>query len=128
MNTSAVFLILYQFNIYVLFLVKKIYSAMAMKILLSYITLQKTSGFGIWMLKINDISFISSIKGITLCISWINEIYYASVVLKAIYIFNLLYHNTGHPAHMITYPVCGMIFSSLSASSWAQLPENLAYK
>ena len=40
-------------------------------------------------------------KGITFHIAWINAIYSASVVLKVIFVCNLLQYNTGHPAHQI---------------------------
>ena len=87
-----------------------LYSATAVQILLSSETLQNTSGFGRW------ISFINAINSITSRIACLSAIYSASVVLKAIYVCNLLYHNTGHTAYVIKYPVHDMIFSALSAS------------
>ena len=85
-----------------------------MQIWLSLKTSQKTSGFVRCVSKIKYNSLINAIKGITLLIAWIKAIYYASVVLKAIYVFNLLNHNTGHPAYVMTYPVHDMTFSALS--------------
>ena len=87
-----------------------------MKFFLSPKTLQNNSGFGRSISKINDISFINNIKGITSRISWINEIYSASDILKVIYVCNLLHHNTRHPAYVIIYPVRNMAFYSLPAS------------
>ena len=92
-------------------------STTEMKIWLSFKTLQKTSGFVRCISKINYISFVTSIKIIMLLIACINAIYYAYVVFKVISVYKLLYHNTGHPAYVITYPVCNMKFSALSASS-----------
>ena len=68
------------------------------QLLLSSDTLQKPSGFGRCISKIKYTSLINAIKGITLHLTWINAIYYASVVLKAIYVCSLLHYNTGHPA------------------------------
>ena len=92
-------------------------SAITIQPLLSYNTLQNTSGFGRCILKIDDSSLINAIKGITLSIAWINAIYSDSVVLTAISVCNLLHHNTGHPACFITYPVRNIKFSTSSASS-----------
>ena len=92
-------------------------SAPSMQLLLSLKTLQKTSGFGRCISKINDTSFINAIKIITLRIAWLNAIYSANVLIKDISICNLLHDNTGHPAYIITYPVRNMTFSALSASA-----------
>ena len=78
---------------------------------------EKNSGSGGYMSKINDIYFIICIKGITLRIAWLNMIYYASILIKAIYTYNLLHHNTGHPAYVITYTECDMSFYALLESS-----------
>ena len=85
-------------------------SAPSMQLLLSLKTLQKTSGFGRCISKINDTSFINSIKSITSRIGWFKFIYSAFVVIKVIYVCNLLYHNNGNPAYVITYPVHNMTF------------------
>ena len=77
------------------------------------------------MSKINDIYFISTIKGITPGIAWLNAIYYASVVIKDIYICNLLHHITGHPTYVISYTKSDMEFSALSESDWSQPLEKL---
>ena len=81
---------------------------------LSSKTLQKTAGFVICIPKINNCSFTITIKGITLCITCLNAMYYDSVVIKEISVCNLLNHNTGHLAYVITYPVCNIKFSALS--------------
>ena len=99
-------------------------SAIAIQLWFYSDNLQKTSGFGLCVSKIKDTSCINARKGITSRIAWINVIYSAPVVLKAIYIWNLLQHNTGHPAYVITYPIHDMIFSSLSASTWAHSWES----
>ena len=54
-------------------------------------------------------------KGITSCIACINATPHppASIVLKAISVYNLLHNNTGHIAYVITYPVRNMKFYSL---------------
>ena len=59
--------------------------AKAVQIWLSSNTIKKTFGFGRCASKIKDNSFINTIKGITLRITWINTIYSASVVLKTNY-------------------------------------------
>ena len=92
-------------------------SLTAMQIWLSSNILQKTSGFGRLISKIDDNSFISAIKCITSHIHWINAIYSTSIVLKYIYVCNLPHHNTGHPAYGITHPVRDMRFYALSASN-----------
>ena len=99
-------------------------SVTAVKFWLYLKTLLITSGFGRWISKINYTSFIRAIKGNTLRITCLNAIYSASIVLQLISVCNLLQHNTGHPAYVISYPVCVMIFSSLSASAWAHPLEN----
>ena len=66
-------------------------------------TLQNTSGFGICISKIKDTSFTYDIKGITLRTSWLNMIYYTSLVLKEISVCKLMHHNNGHSAYVITY-------------------------
>ena len=80
---------------------------------LSSKTLQNTYGFGRLISKINYASLISTIKGIMLRITWINEIYLAFIVLKDISVCNLLHHNTGHPVYVITYTIRGMPFFAL---------------
>ena len=55
-------------------------------------------------------SLINAIKGITLRISWINAVHEASGLLEEIYVCNLLHHNTGHPAYVMTYTIHGMEF------------------
>ena len=65
--------------------------------------LRNSSGAGRSISKVNNISFIILIKGITSHIAWINAIYSAYVILKAIYVCNLLHHNTEHPSYMIIY-------------------------
>ena len=90
--------------------------ATKMQIWLSSETLQNTSGYGIWIQKINDTSFISAMKGIACHIAWLNAIYSTSVVLKSIYVCILINHNTGHPTYVTTYTVHNMTFSALSAS------------
>ena len=87
-------------------------SATAMQILLASKNLRKTSGFGRCVSKIKYPYFISAIKGITSRINYIHAIYFASVVLKEIYICKLLHHNTGHPVHVITYFVHDITFSA----------------
>ena len=84
---------------------------------LSLNTLQKTSGFGRCTSKINDTSFISSVKGTMLRIACFNAIYYSSVVIKAISVCNLLHHITGNPTYIITYPIRDMAFSASLAST-----------
>ena len=54
----------------------------------------------------------------TLCTTWINAINFSSVALTAISFCNLLHHNTGNPAYVITYPVRDMEYSELSESAW----------
>ena len=88
-----------------------------MQLKLSSKTFKNISGFGRFILKINDISFISSIKVITSRISWIDVIYYASVLVKVISVCNLLHHNNGHPAYVINYTICDMKSSALSESA-----------
>ena len=101
-------------------------SATAMQPLFSLNTLQNTSGFGRFISKIKYTSFINATKGITLRISCLNVVYSSSVVLKTICIYNLLHHNTGHPAYVITYPIFNMTFYALSESDWAHPPSKLA--
>ena len=72
--------------------------------------LQYNSVFGRRISKINNIYFISNIKGIKLRIDWINTIYYASIVHKEISICNLLHHKMGHPAYIITHSEHNMKF------------------
>ena len=69
------------------------------------------------MSKINNICFISTIKCINLIIAWINAVYRASVVLKAVYVYNLQRHNTGHSTYVITYTEHEMTFYALLASA-----------
>ena len=38
-------------------------------------------------------------------IAWLNDIYPASILIKAILVCNLVHHNAGHTAYVITYPV-----------------------
>ena len=101
-------------------------SVTAVKIWLYLKTLLITSGFGRWISKINYTSFIRAIKGNTLRITCLNAIYSASIVLQLISVCNLLQHNTGHPAYVITYRVCDMIFSALLASAWSLPLKKLA--
>ena len=91
---------------------------------LSLNTLLKNSVFGRWISKTKYTYIINSVKGVTLHIIWFNAIYSASVVLKDISVCNLLNHNTGNPAYVITYPVHGMVFYALSESAWSRPPEN----
>ena len=100
-------------------------SVMAMQLWLSSKNLQNTSGFEKWISKINYTSLVSAIKGIMLIIAWPNVIYSASVVIKPISVCNLLHHNTGHPAYVITYTIRDMEFSALLASSWAHPPAKV---
>ena len=100
--------------------------ATEMQLWLSSNTLQKNSGFGRWISNLNDVFFIITINGITSRIDWLNVIYCTCVVLKAISVCNLLYHNTGHSTYVITYPVHDIEFSVLLASSWYQPPANSA--
>ena len=101
-------------------------SATAIKLLFYLDTLQKTYVFGICISKIKYNSFINPVKGITLCIPWINAIYSASVVIEAIYVCNLLHHNTVHTADVTTYPIHDIEFSALSESAWSHPLEKLA--
>ena len=73
-------------------------SATAMQLWLSSKTLQNNVVFRRRISKINDNSFISAIKGYLPRISWINKIYSDSVVLKYIYVCNLMHHTTGNTA------------------------------
>ena len=84
-----------------------------MQLWLSSKTLQNISGFRRYISKMNDTSFISAINVNMPLITCLNTIYSAFVVLKAISVCNLLHPNNGYPAYVITYPVCGMTFSSL---------------
>ena len=99
--------------------------AMEIQHWLSSKTLQKTSGFGRCISKINNVSFIGAIKGITFLISWFDAIYYASIVLKEIYVCKFLHNNSGHTAYIITYHVCNMTCSALSESSRPYPPAKL---
>ena len=99
-------------------------SATAIKPWLPSNTLQDTSVFLRCIMKIKETSLTNSIEGITSRIAWLNKIYSASMVLKAIYICNLLQNNAGHPTYIITYPVHDMKFSALSESAWSHPPEN----
>ena len=92
-------------------------SATAMQLWLSLNHLQNTSVFGRLILIINDTYLISSMIVIASRISWINAVYSASIVLKSISVCNLLHHNIGHIAYVITYPVRNITFYALSASA-----------
>ena len=61
----------------------------------------------------------------TLRITCLNKMYYDYVLLKVIYICNLLHHNTVHTAYVITYTVRGITFDVLSESAWVHPLENL---
>ena len=65
-------------------------------------------------------------KSINLRIACLNVMYSASVVLKEIYICNLLHYNTVHPEYIITYLVLDMAFYALSASTWSHPPKKTA--
>ena len=86
---------------------------MEMKAWLSLKTLKKISGFGRWISKISYIYFIIAIKFIKSRINWINTIYSASIIFKAIYVCNLLYHMNGHPVYKTAYSERDMKFSTL---------------
>ena len=86
---------------------------MAMQLWLTLKTFQKTSGFGRYISKINDTSFISAIKRSMARITWLNAIHSASVLLIGISVYNLIHHNTGHPVYVIIYPVRVMTFYAL---------------
>ena len=92
-------------------------SATAMQPLFSLNTLQNTSGFGRFISKIKCTFFINATKGITLRIACLNAIYSDSVLLRGIYVCNLMHRNTRYPIYVMTYPVCDMKFPSLSASA-----------
>ena len=74
-----------------------------MQLLLFLKTLQKTSGFGRWISKINYTSFIGTIKFVNLRIACLDAIYSASIVIISIYVCNLLHYNTVHPIYVIIY-------------------------
>ena len=67
---------------------KHLDSAKAMQIWLSLKTLQKTSGFGRCISKMNDIYFISAIKRIPSRITGLNMVYSTSIVIKVISVYN----------------------------------------
>ena len=96
--------------------------AMAMQIWLSSKTLKNNFGYGIWMLKIKNISFVRDIKGIKLIIPWLNAIYYTSVVFITTSVYKLLHNKVGNPPYVITYPEHDMKISALLASTWDQPP------
>ena len=104
-----------------------LYSATEIHILLSSDTLQKTPFFGRCILKIKYNFFINAIKFITSLNAYINVIYSASVVLKTIYVCNLLHHNNGNPEYVINYPVCDMTFYEWSESAWPHPPAKPEY-
>ena len=79
-------------------------------------TLQKTSGFVRCISKIKYTSFVNDIKGMTLRITCLNKMYYDYVLLKVIYICNLLHHNTVHTAYVITYTVRGITFDGYTCN------------
>ena len=83
-------------------------------IIFKYLT--KTSGFEIFISKIKDTPFINAIKGVTSYIAYINTICFVSIVLKDIYVCNLLHHNTGNSAYVNIYTICDM---KLYASSFS---------
>ena len=62
-------------------------------------------------------SFINFIKGNTLRVPYLNAVYYSSILLKVMYVYNLMHHNNGHHVYVITYSVRKMKFSALSASA-----------
>ena len=82
-------------------------------------TLQKTYGFVGCILKIKYTSLINAPKGIPLLITWIDSIYYTSVVPKENYVCYWMHHDTGHPENIITYPVRDIVFYALLKSAWA---------
>ena len=98
--------------------------AKELKLLFSSKTSQNTSGLRIWMMKINNISHLSDIKGITFHIAWLGAIYSSSVVIKAISICILLNHKKGHTVYVVTCPKRYITFLALLESSWSQTPEN----
>ena len=81
-----------------------------------------TKDFWIWNMNLENKWYFLYHRGITSRIAWINLIYFASFVLKVISICNLLHHNTGNNAYIITYPVRNMRFYALSASAWSHPP------
>ena len=100
-------------------------SATAIKLLLSSYTLQSTSGFGRCKSKRKDNYFTNTIKGMTLRITWINVMYPDYFAIKEIFVCNLLRHNTGHPAYVITYPdvTCHLLYDqnlleTIGRKSW----------
>ena len=89
-------------------------------------TLQNYYGFRILISKINYIYLIRDIKGIMTCITWLNAIYFASVMLKVISIWSLTQNKTEHPTYFIMYPKRYMTFYVLLAYSWYQPTAKLA--
>ena len=55
-------------------------------------------------------------------ILWLSTIYSSSVVEKAISVYILLTHNSGHPEKMMVYPVLDKTNAPLSTSSWSKHP------
>ena len=92
-------------------------STAAIQLCLSSNTLPKTSGLVRFISKIKCTFFINATKGITLRIACLNAIYSDSVLLRGIYVCNLMHRNTRYPIYVMTYPVCDMKFPSLSASA-----------
>ena len=88
-----------------------------------------TKEFWIWNINIENKWYLlhKRHKGITSYIALLNTIYSASVVLKEIYVCNVLHHNTVNPAYVITYPVHDMTFYVLSASTWDHPMEKSEY-
>ena len=86
---------------------------------------KNTFGFGIWMSKIKNIYFVSNIKWITFRIYWLNSYIFRLHSTFKNSIWSLLNHKTGHPMYVITYPKCGMEFSTLLVYAWSQPSEKL---
>ena len=89
-------------------------SATLIQLRLSSNTLQWNLGFGLCSVKISPTSIMRFIKGITSRIACDSATYSYSIVLRVISVWSLLYHVRGHPAYIITEPVCERTHSALS--------------